>query len=291
MKSNKTKMIKFQLNLFLSLAIFVGSFQLSAQNVNYKIVGNNVEERSQLHIRPAISFSIPPSDLVEGLPTTISVEGQYWTNVADFRATANVGTFKGVSVGATYHLKDKTKVKKEKFVVSTSKTKRVETTTYFKAPVNMHKISGPCADLTSGIYGEAGFFSKLDIGWDFQHFGRSFAEYGNRTIKGSSNGWFSAKIQGVVANVAIDMTNYFNVGAGTGKYTKERKMALGGQVSVSGAVRPWKGVTFYMSLPLGYMRYMGVSDAPETTNRGVPILNIVLGLQINLMKKVQSVKE
>jgi hypothetical protein len=285
-----------KLDMFIFKKIFtflfvIFSSQLIGQNISYKIVENNVEERSQLHIRPAISFSIPPSDIIEGLPTTLSVEGQYWTDVADFRATAHVGTFKGISVGATYHLSDKTKVKKEKFVVSTSKTKRVETTTYFKAPVNMHKISGPCADLTTGFYGEAGFFTKLDLGWDFQHFGRSYAEYGNRTIKGSSNGWFSAKIQAVVANVAIDMTNYFNLGAGTGKYTEERKMAFGGQINVSGAVRPWRGVTFYMSLPLGYMRYIGVSDAPETTNRGVPILNIVLGAQINLLKKVQSAKE
>jgi hypothetical protein len=87
------------------------------------------------------------------------------------------------------------------------------------------------------------------------------------------------------------MTNYFNLGAGTGKYTEERKMALGGQLNISGAIRPWKGVTFYMSLPLGYMRYMGVSDAPETTNRGVPILNIVLGAQIKLLNKAKPVKE
>lgn len=291
MNTNKTQMIKFNLNSFLCFVILVGSFQLSAQNISYKIVGNDVEDESKLKIRPTISFSIPPSELVDGLPVIYSVEGQYWTDIADFRATASFGTFKGLSVGATYHFTDITKIKKTKFVISTTKTKRVETTTYFKAPVNVHRISGPCADLTTGFFGEAGFYTKLDLGWDIQHYGRSYAKYENRTIKGSSNGWINVKVQGVIANVAVDMTNYFNVGAGSGTYIRERKMALGGQLCLSGAARPWNGVTLYASLPVGYMRYMGVSDAPETTDRGIPILNIILGAQIKLLNKAKTVKE
>lgn len=261
---------------------FLVILQINAQTVNYKIVGNDVESRPKFVLRPFVAFSIPPSELVEGLPVTVNLEAQYWTKMIDYRATGSFGTFKGASVGATYHLSDKIKTKKEKYVVSETETKRTKTTTFFRAPANVHRISGPSLDLTSGMYGAAGFYSKLDIGWDFQHFGRSFAEYNERTIKGSSNGWVSMKLQAVLANVAIDMTDYFKLGAGTGKYTEERKMAVGAQVNVSGAFKPWKSVTFYYALPLGYMKYMGVSKAPDTTPRGVPILNIILGAQIKL---------
>lgn len=264
------------------LIIFVFTSQIFAQSISYKIVGNDVDDKSKLKLRPSISFAIPPSELVEGLPITFNLEAQYWMPKIDVRVSGSYGTFKGGSVGVTYHLVNQVKNKNDKFVVSRTQSGNRETTTYFKAPVDIHKISGPCADLSTGVYGEAGFYSKLDFGWDFQSYGRAYAEYNNRTLKGSRNGWMSIKLQGVLANVAIDMTDYFKLGAGTGKYTEERKMAIGGQVNFSVAARPWKGLTFYMSMPLGYMRYMGVSDAPSTTSKGVPILNIVLGTQIRL---------
>lgn len=267
-------------HLLLGLVLFIltSTSHLFSQNIRYKIVGNDVESRPKFVLRPSVSFSIPPSDLVEGLPIFVSIEAQYWTKMIDYRATGSFGTFKGGAIGATYHLSEKVKVKKEKYVTSRTETKNTTTTKYFKAPANVHRISGPCADFTSGIYGTAGFYSKLDLGWDFQHYGRSYAEYNNRTIRGSSNGWLSLKVQAVLANVAIDMTDYFKLGAGTEK----RKTAVGAQVNISGAVRPWKTVTFYYALPLGYMRYMGVANAPETTSKGAPILNIILGTQIKI---------
>jgi hypothetical protein len=265
------------LMLFLSL-----NAKVFAQTVSYKIVGNEVQDASVLKIGPTVSFAIPPSDLVKGLPSTFNLEAQYWTKLIDFRATGSFGTFKGTSIGATYHMVNRVMNKKDKFVISRTKSGNKETTTFFKAPVKIYRISGPCADLTTGVFGEAGFFTKLDFGWDFQTNARAYAVYDGRSIKGSRNGWMSLKVQGVLANVAIDMTDYFKLGAGTGKYTEERKMAVGGQVNFGVAARPWKGVTLYMSLPVGYMKYMGVSDAPETTSKGAPILNINIGAQVRL---------
>lgn len=258
------------------------AYNAISQSIDYKITGNDITDNSKLKLRPSISFAIPPTDLVDKLPIMFNIEGQYWTKIMDFRATASIGTFKGGAIGATYHFVDKDKIRKEKFVVSRSRSGNTETTKYFKAPVTVHKISGPCLDLTSGVYKNAGFYSKLDFGWDFQTYARSYAEYGNSIIKGSMNGWVSIKTQGVLATTLVDMTDYFKLGAGTGKYTEERKVAIGGQISISGALKPWKDVTLYVSLPLGYMKYMGVSQAPETTNRGAPILGIVLGTQIRL---------
>jgi hypothetical protein len=254
----------------------------SAQKVEHKIIGNDVEDKSMLKIRPSISFSIPPTEIVEGLPMTLNLEAQYWTKPMDYRFTGSFGTFKGASAGITYHMVNQIKTRNEKFVISRSKSGNTTTTTYFKSPVNIYRISGPCADLTSGVFGNAGFYSKLDFGWDFQTYGRSYATYENRTLKGAKNGWMSIKLQGVLANVAVDMTDYFKLGAGTGKYTEERKMAVGGQVNFSGAISPWQKITFHLNMPLGYMKYMGVYAAPETTSKGSPILSINLGLQVRL---------
>lgn len=263
--------------LFLSL-----SSNLFAQAINYRIFGNDIEDKSNLKVRSYVSFCIPPSDLVEGLPVIFNLEAQYWTPKIDYRATASFGTFKGATIGMTYHKFSGIKTKNDKFVISVSKNKNTETTTYFRAPVKVYKISGPCVDLTTGAYAEAGFYSKLDFGWDFQTYGRAYAEYEKRTLKGSRNGWMSVKVQGVLANVAIDMTDYFKLGAGTGKYTEERKTAIGAQVHFGLAARPWKGVCFYWSMPLGYMKYMGVDNAPSTSNKGAPIFNINLGVQVRL---------
>jgi hypothetical protein len=274
------KRMTIKTTVFISL---IGlSLSSSAQTVDYKIVGNDVTDLSSLKIRPSVSFFIPPTDLVNGLPTTVNIEAQKWTELIDFRALASYGSFNGLSIGGTYHVVNKVMTKKDKFVVSKSKTGNTETTTYFKAPVNIHRISGPCVDLTNGFLKDAGFFTKIDFGWDIQTYGRAYAEYGNRTLSGSRNGWTSVKMQGVLANVAIDMTDYFQLGAGTGKYTEERKMAIGAQASLSAAIRPWKRVTFYTSLPLGYVKYLGVSNAPSTTSKGAPILSINLGVQVGI---------
>ena len=263
--------------VFLTIAINANS-----QSVSYKIIDNEVNDASKLKIRPTISFAIPPTNLVDGFPITFNLEAQYWTKLIDYRAALSYGTFVGTSIGATYHLVDKEATKNDKFVTSVTQKGKTETTTFFRAPVKMYKISGPCVDLTTGVYKDAGFVSKLDFGWDFQHYGNSTAEYNGRKLKGSKNGWVSMKLQGVLANVNVDMTDYFKVGAGTGKYTEERKFAIGAQVNFSAAIKLWNGFTFYASLPVGYMKYLGVSDAPETTDRSIPILNVVLGAQIRL---------
>ncbi len=267
----------------LLLSILHFSFaNLNAQQVSYKITENNLEDKSNFKIRPSISFFIPPTELIDGLPVNFNLESQYFTKAMDFRGGLHYGTFIGASIGGTLHLVDKVKSVNNKFVTSRTETSTTVTTKFFKAAVNMHKVSGPCVDLTVGTLKDAGFYPKLEIGWDFQTYGKAYAEYNGRSIKGNRNGWLSMKYQAVIANVNIDMTDYFGLGAGTSTYTEERKMAVGFQINPSFAYRPWKTSTFYFSMPVGYLKYMGVSKAPDTTPGGFPVLNILLGAQIGI---------
>lgn len=279
------KMIKI-LNAKIFFATFslciISTVSINAQSVNYKIVGNDVSNAKKLNIRPYVAFFIPPTEVIDGLPVTVNIDAQYWTSVADFRGGISYGTFKGVNIGGTLHLKDGIKSVNHKFVMSRTSNGKTETVKYLRAKADVYKISGPCADLAIGSLKGAGFYSKLDFGWDFQTLGRAYAEINGRNYKGNRNGWLSFKFQGVVATTVVDMTDYFGLGAGTSKYLIERKMAVGVQVNPSFAYRPWKKSTFYAAIPLGYMGYLGVSDAPSTTTKGIPILSINIGLQLSI---------
>jgi len=273
-----------------TLAIAILSYlsvQVSfAQNISYKIVENNVKNYEYLHIRPYFSFAIPPTDLVKNFPINICVDGQYWAEKFDYRAGLSYGTFKGGSIGATFHIKNGVKSANHKFVTSRTKSGKTETTKFFRAKADLYRVSGPCADLTMGALQNAGLFLKFDFGWDIQTLAsaRAKVEGMKRTINSSRNGWFDIKFQGVLANVLVDETDYFKLGQGTGKEELNRKMALGFQVNPSVAISPWRTVTFYAALPMGYMKYLGVNTANTlgiaTTAKGAPILSINLGASI-----------
>jgi hypothetical protein len=266
-------MKKTILSTCIAIAAIANCNVLNAQSINYKIVGNDINTFRKLSVRPYASFFIPPTPIAEGFANGY-IEAQYWLkNIVDIRAGFGVGTFTGFTGGGTFHLMDKIKSTKHKFVLSRTETRRTTTTNYFKAYADSRVVIGPCLDVSVGMLKNAGFFTKIDIGLDYQSFGRAYAETGNRTIASSKNGWVSLKVQGVIASLNWD-DNKFDATKPT------RKLGIGGQVSLSASARPWKGVTFYANLPMGAMKIQGVTeDAIQ------PILQINLGVSINLIKQ------
>ncbi len=257
----------------IAIAAMVNNSAVNAQSVNYKIVGNDLNTFRKLSIRPYASFFIPPTPIAQGFGNAY-IEAHYWLkNIVDIRAGFGVGTFTGFIGGGTFHLMDKVKPTKHKFVLSRSRSGRTETTTFFKANADRRIILGPCLDFSIGALKNAGFYTKVDIGFDYQSFARAYAETDNRSIASSRNGWVGLKVQGVIASVNWD-ENKFD------KTEPTRKLGIGGQVCLSASARPWKGVTFYANLPMGAMKIQGVTeDAIQ------PILQINLGLSINLIKQ------
>jgi hypothetical protein len=267
--------------LFTLLISIILIHSTKAQMVNYKIVGNDIENRHKLHIRPYLSFYIPPSTIGRNFHANLNVDAQYWfPKLLDVRAGINIGSFKGGTFGATYHLIDKIKSKNNKYVLSRTTRGKTETTTFLKAKANSHIIVGPCLDAMLGVLTEGGFYTKIDVGLDYQSFSRSYAEIGNRTIPGARNGWVSCKVQGVVVSMNHD-DNIFDA------VPFERRLGIGGQINLQASARPWRGVTFYAALPIGFVKVLGPAmEAPTITKKDKniqPILYINIGASINLL--------
>jgi hypothetical protein len=245
---------------------------VSAQTVDYKIVGNDVESFRKLNIRPYLAFFIPPTSIAEGF-INAGIDAQYHLGkIANFNAGFSVGTFNGFTGGITYHLVDKIKSANYKFVVSRSKRGNVETINYFKAKADARIVIGPSLDISAGVLTKAGFYTKIDFGLDYQSFGRAYADLNGWSIAGNRNGWVSMKLQGVFASMNRDENKFDATPA-------VRRIGIGGQVALSTMARPWRGVTLYAGLPLGVMKIMGVEeDAIQ------PILQINLGMSINVIK-------
>jgi hypothetical protein len=266
-------MKKIIITASIAIAAMINNQALIAQSVNYKIVGNDLNTFRKLSVRPYVSFYIPPTPIAEGF-TNFYLEAHYWLkNIVDVRAGFGVGTFTGFIGGGTFHLIDKIKSTQHKFVVSRSTTGRTETTKYFKAYADRRIVLGPCLDFSVGALKNAGFYTKIDFGFDYQSFARAYAETDNRNIASSKNGWISLKVQGVIASINWDDNKFDDI-------KPVRKLGIGGQVSLSASVRPWKGVTLFANLPMGAMKIQGVAQKSIQ-----PILQINIGASINLMKQ------
>jgi len=263
---------------FAFLTLLIGLNYCKAQTVNYKITDTDPSKFRNLNIRPYFSFFIPPTSQVDGLPANLNIDAQYWfPKLLDVRAGICLGTFMGLTGGATYHLKDRVKIKKNKFVTSRTTSGRTETTKFFKAPASSKVIFGPSFDFALGKMGAAGFFTEFDFGLNWQTYTRAYATLSDgSTIKSSKNGWIDVKLQAVVRSV-----NWGSLIIGEVPY---RVMGVGGQINLSGSVRPWKGVTLYFGLPMGVVKMMGVKQngiSAESTIQ--PILSINLGASINIL--------
>ncbi len=242
-------------------AVVFTTSQLNAQ-VNYKVI-DQMNTFKKLSIRPYMSFGIAPLDLGD-LAANLNIEGQYWvSNKLDVRGGINMGTFTGITVGGTMHLKDAIQNKSQKYITSESYSGNTKTTKYFKGNADIRKVFGPAADLKIGYFNKNTkvFYTQLDFGVDFQSFARNYAELNDgSTYPSNKNGWTSLKVQGVIA-------------------TSFKKVAIGAMATLQASRRPWKGVTMYLNIPLGFMKTIG--------GEVIPIISPGFGVSINIIQVKQ----
>jgi hypothetical protein len=257
--------------LLVAITLFSIALKTQSQTISSNIT-SDLNTMRDLSIRPYVSFIIPPFDIrtKAALPINLNIDAQYWfKTLADVRVGVNLGAFNGGTLGITYHLRDKTKNAKHKFVLSRSSTRTTETTTYFKARGDIRSIFGPALDVTLGSFGNGnGFYNRIDFGFDFQSFSRVWAKTDQGNFASSRNGWVSFKLQGVFAN-------------------NQKTTGIGAVATIQASARPWKGVTFYAGLPMGILKtiselppVVGI-DEPKTIS---PIFAINLGASINLIQ-------
>ena len=189
---------------------------------------------------------------------------------AQLRVGIGVGVFNGLRFGTTYYLKNSEKMANYKFVVSRSSSGNSTTTKYYVQQAKVKNIIGPAADLQIGFLKGAGFYTRLDFGFDFQTFGRAYSERNGQVYAGNRNGWASIKAQVVLANVYFD-ARFPEI--------DQRRMQVGFQMAPQISNRPWKRVCLYGALPLGFVKTLGVAD-----DAIIPILSIDLGMSIQLGK-------
>ena len=269
-------MKNYKKTLVLTLLVTAANISLlfGQGNTKFEVTNNDIEGFRKLQIRPNIEFFIPAGEYSDALPVNINVDGQYWLGTRlDARAGLKLGSLKGVSLGGTWHLKDKITDKPYKFILSrtTSKNGKTETVKYLKVPLKARIISGPCADIFIGNLKGGGFNAQLAFGLDFQKVmrGSGKPEGYNKPITSSGNGWYSLKIQAVVQSLTAesDVINFKPVVGG-------REMGFGAQADVNAAVKPWKGSTFYAGLTMGALQVTG------PTGGIAPIFSFKLGAAI-----------
>jgi hypothetical protein len=221
----------------------------------------------KLSIKPYMGFGISPvnSDV---FAVQLNLDAQYWLNdKLDIRAGSHSGNFTGGALGITYYLSNRVVSKSQKFIISESTethgNSQTTKTNYYKAKGNLKKIKGIAIDVKTGVIPndnkENKLYSQIDFGVDFQSFARNYYEKSNGDYYPSNrNGWNSFKLQGVI---------------GLGQ-----KFALGAVGTLQASRRPWKGVTMYLSIPLGILKTFG------SNGEIIPIISPSFGFSINLIK-------
>ena len=115
-----------------------------------KIQGQEIVQEStdwnKLRFQPGISFSFPMA--IDGenpvLPMGLNLDAYYELGkIADFKAGLQYGTFKGISVGGTYHLSDNLLSKMTRFIVAQTRTK----VSFYKNMSEYKRVFGPTANL------------------------------------------------------------------------------------------------------------------------------------------------
>jgi hypothetical protein len=250
------------------------SVVFSQNYTKLELTNNDIESFRKLHIKPNIEFFIPAGEYASPLPANLNIDGQYWLGTTlDARAGVKLGSMTGISFGGTFHLKDKVTDKPYKFVLSrsTSNNGRTETVKYLKNSYKARVISGPCVDAFIGNLKGGGFHAQLAFGLDFQRMNRASAKpegYKN-AIDGSSNGWYSLKLQAVIQSLTAesDVINYKPVIGG-------REMGFGAQADLNATIKPWNRSTLYAGLTMGAIKVTGITGSIK------PILSIRLGMAI-----------
>lgn len=166
-----------------------------AQSENKDGVNNMPLDWRKLNVNPYISFFIPYAEPKEtSIPATINVEATYQVEkIANLRATLHLGSFTGLTIGGMYHLSDKVRNKKTRFIVAELKDKVY----FYKGKADKQSIFGPAVDLKIGRYNETGFYTRVQGGLEWQTYSRSYY----KGFNSAANGFTSVKIQALVANM------------------------------------------------------------------------------------------
>ena len=249
-------------NIFFAIITFVSA--LNAQNVEQESL-----EWNKLRIRPSVSMTAPLAHEQDPvLPMGANLEGYYEIGkLADINAGLHYGTFKGVSLGGTYHLSDKIVNRKTRFVVSQTNRRMY----FYKGRADYRSVFGPTVNLQVGSYSNVGFYGRLDAGLNFERMSRA---YYNGYPSGK-NGYSSVKLKAVLAKLS-----QFEYGTTDGIVGR---IGAGGVASYTAELKPWKRITLFADAELGYLAVLGVSDY----NNGYTVVNntdwnLLLGLKLGI---------
>ena len=252
---------------FLILLICGSAFASKAQDVEQESL-----DWSKLRVRTFVNIPIPYTETKDiKLASILTIQGAYEIGtLADVRAAAHLGTFKGVSVGGTYHMSDGLRNGKTRFIVAETGDK----TYFYKGYSDYRSIFGPSVDLMAGVFQDAGFYARLQAGVEWQTHSRAYY----KGYKAMRNGISTVKLQAVAASLA--MAEYHN-----GAQDYVRRLGLGGVAGINYDLRPWKRITFSGGVDLGYMVLPGVEN--DLTNgiensKGHPILEVKIGASVKL---------
>ena len=254
----------------LAFLTIVMSFNLKAQEV----VQESLDWKS-LRIRPSVSMSTPLTHEEEiTLPMNVNIDGYYELGkIADLRAGLHYGSFNGVSLGGTFHLRDKIVNRASRFIVAETSRKVY----FYKGRSDFRTVFGPAADLKIGSYSVSGFYARLDAGLDFQTFSRAYYN----GYRSGRNGYSSLKIMATAAKF-----NQSEVISLTDNANKSR-FGAGGVIRYNYDISPWKRITLYAGGDFGYLAIFGVDDyvdqyvTIENTKSNL-ILELKLGLTVSL---------
>lgn len=225
-----------------------GIFSLHAQST----VNESLDWKTT-KVRPYLGFSVPlakEKDII--LPMNVGVEGVYQLgSIADLRASAQIGSFKGISIGGSLRFVDKIlKDKPTRFIVAQTSRKVY----FYKGRADYRYVFGPTANLQLGSYSKTGFYGRLDGGLDFRRMARSYYD----GYPSSKNGFFSLKLQASVAKL-----NQFEYGTVD---ELQSRIGIGGVMSFGGEWKPWKRWTIFADTEFGYLSMLGVKDYDKYGN-------------------------
>ncbi|MFC5282712.1 hypothetical protein [Pedobacter alpinus] len=266
-----------KLKTLIAFALATTSFSAMAQKETNPVVIQESLDWSKLRVRPGLAIYIPYVELA-----STQITGEVYTQAAyqlnkrvDVNAKLSLGSFTGVAFGGTLHTTDKMVNKSTKFRVGSSTKGNIETTSFYRNNSDYRVVKGPTAEVRIGKFGDSGFYTRIDGGYDIQTYGRSYF----RGFAGNKNGFTSIRFLATVAK--------FNQAEYTG-FTQnyESRVGAGGLVSLFAEKSPWKRVTFHLGLDGGYMKIFGVTKNPGAlgieNNTSNYIMELKGGLSIGL---------
>jgi len=237
----KTNLLQLTKTSSLLILFIILSFRAQAQEV----VQESLDWR-KLRVRLSGSMTAPlaiENDLK--LPMNINLDGYFdLSPLLDLRGGLSLGTFRGFTLGGTFHFRDKVVNKKAKFIVSSTNY----FTEFYKGYADIQKTWGPTINIQMGSYSETGFYGRFDAGIDLQRRSRAYYNgYGS-----GKNGYSSVRIMATMVKL-----NQFEHAQIDGLHSRT---GMGAVINWTSDLRPWKRVGFYAEFEFGYLKLLGVED-------------------------------